>query len=151
MKYKDIIIKNHDEYVYLLNALCKKADKIEIVLPDGNGKKDELIKKFQPFLIKEEKVQSWEGTITRGGKAIKYSYIPENVIYDTLREFENFFILSTNKHGDFTKYTELGTRDIAFFRNGKCLFYTTTHEGYAVVDEEFEGYIINYKRYGKYL
>ena len=138
MKYCDITLTDHRQFLSLLAALEKETAVIEIVQVNGEDEDTPLIKAAMPFLIKKEIVNKWHGT-KRGGKgAPKLTFRADKAVFAHLRKYEHFFGNSRDEYGcDTVIETDFGQDDIAFLdNNGEPLFFTTTHEGYAVIAEE---------------
>lgn len=138
MKYDNITLTDHEQYLRLLSVLEKETVTIEIVLVNGEDTDAPLIKAVIPFLIKKELVNKWHGT-RRGGKgAPKLTVRADKAVFAHLKKYEHFFVNSRDEYGcDTVIETDFGQDDIAFLdKNGEPLFFTTTHEGYAVISAD---------------
>ena len=142
MNYEDITLTDHKQFLRLLSALEKKTAVIEIVQINGEDLNAPLVKAAMPFLIRKDIVNKWHGT-RRGGKGVpKLTFRADRTIFAHLRKYEQFFVNLRDEYGcDKVVETDFGQDDIAFLnKNGEPLFFTTTHEGYAVVSAD----IVNY-------
>ena len=131
-----IDITSHQDYLDILNTIRKDTAKIIIVQIDGYDKDDPVVNtaKSMMTLESEEIVSKWIGTITRGRKAVQYTFIKNRDFFSYLASFEAFFETEDNADTD----TGFGLDDIAFLdSNGELLFYTTTHEGYACLNRKY--------------
>jgi hypothetical protein len=118
-----IIISSHEQHIELLNKIRPLTKFIEIVIPYTDTPNDELILSFRPFLIERKKVHEWTGTISGGKASTLYRYSSFDYLFERLCGYESFF-------------TSFGDNDIAFFdADNNVIFYTTTHEGYAFINE----------------
>ncbi len=135
MKYEEIKLTDHEQYLRLLSALENETVTIEIVRTDGSRAETPLINAANRFLIKEETVNKWHGT-KRGGSGVpKLTVRADKSFFAHLKRYEHFFVNARDKYGcDAVIETGFGRDDIAFLNgNGEPLFFTTTHEGYAAV------------------
>ena len=138
MKYEEITLTDHDQFLRLLSALEKETASLEIVQICGEDANEPLIKAAIPFLLKKENVNKWHGT-KRGGKGVpKYTIRADKAFFKHLRKYEHFFKNSHDEYGcDMVIETDFGQDDIAFLnKSGEPLFFTTTHEGYATIAAE---------------
>ncbi len=138
MKYENITLADHEQFLRLLSVLEKYTAVVEIVQINGEDLNEPLIKAAMPYVIKKETVNKWFGT-KRGGKgAPKFTVRADKTIFAHLRKYEHFFVNSRDEYGcDMVVETDFGQDDIAFLdRNGEPLFFTTTHEGYATITAE---------------
>lgn len=135
MKYEEITLTDHEQYLRLLSALEKETAALEIIQVCGEDESDPLIKAALPFLRKKETVNKWLGTRQGGKGAPKYTIRADKALFKHLRKYEHFFKNSRDKYGcDTVIETDFGLDDIAFVnKNGEPLFFTTTHEGYATI------------------
>lgn len=139
MKYEEITLTDHEQFLRLLSALEKETAALEIVQICGEDADEPLIKAAKPFLLKKESVNKWHGT-RQGGKGVpKYTIRADKAFFRHLRKYEHFFKNSVDEHGcDKVIETDFGQDDIAFLnKDGEPLFFTTTHEGYATIAREF--------------
>lgn len=138
MKYEEITLTDHGQFLRLLSALEKETASLEIVQICGEDTNEPLIKAAIPFLLKKENVNKWHGT-KRGGKGVpKYTIRADKAFFKHLRKYEHFFKNSHDEYGcDMVIETDFGQDDIAFLnKSGEPLFFTTTHEGYATIAAE---------------
>lgn len=140
-KCKSIELSNHKQYLEILNKTSKLTSKIVIVQIDGPDKEDEIVNTAFRIMPLENKeiVNEWYGTIAEGSRgAIKYTFIKKHSFFEYLASFESFFIGKIDKYNNYDViYTDFGIDDIAFLGdNGELLFYTTTHEGEAYLNEK---------------
>lgn len=138
MKYEEITLTDHEQFLRLLSALEKETASLEIVQICGEDANEPLIKAAIPFLLKKENVNKWHGT-KRGGKGVpKYTIRADKAFFKHLRKYEHFFKNSHDEYGcDMVIETDFGQDDIAFLnKSGEPLFFTTTHEGYATIAVE---------------
>ncbi len=138
MKYEEITLTDHEQFLRLLSALEKETASLEIVQICGEDANEPLIKAAIPFLLKKENVNKWHGT-KRGGKGVpKYTIRADKAFFKHLRKYEHFFKNSHDEYGcDMVIETDFGQDDIAFLnKSGEPLFFTTTHEGYATIAAE---------------
>ena len=138
MKYCDITLTDHKQFLSLLAALERQTAVIEIVQVNGEDEDAPLIKAAMPFLIKKELVNKWHGTRRGGRGAPKLTVRADKAFFAHLRKYEHFFENSRDEYDcDTVIETDFGQDDIAFLNSsGEPLFFTTTHEGYAVIAEE---------------
>lgn len=132
-------IKNHQEYIDILNKLKEKTKYIILVQINGYDEEDEIVAYANSVMELEQKgeVRKWLGTITRGGKAVQYTYVASKAFFKYLYGFSSFFFNTTSRGCGFQVIdTEFGLDDIAFLdQDRNVLFYTTTHEGYANIEK----------------
>ena len=147
---KQTILPSHERHVEILDKIRPLTRFVEIVIPYGDVQNDELIIALEPFLVETKKVQEWTGTISGGGAVTLHRYFASDDLFQCLSEYEGFFMSIPYKaspddfihiHSDIVlwqmEYTSFGDKDIAFFdEDGNVLFYTTTHEGDAFIDEK---------------
>ena len=138
-KMVPVEIKNHQEYIDILNKLKEKTKYIILVQIDGYDEDDKIVAYANSVMELEQKreVRKWLGTITCGGKAVQYTYVASKEFFKYLYGFSSFFFNTTSKRGEFQVIdTEFGLDDIAFLdKEHNMLFYTTTHEGYANIEK----------------
>ena len=121
---KQVFPSSHEQHIEILNKIKPFTKFVEIVIPYGDSPNDELILSLRPFLIERKKVHEWAGTISGGKASTLYRYSSSDYLFQRLNELESFF-------------TSLDYNDIAFFdENNDVIFYTTTHERYAVINEK---------------
>lgn len=129
-------LNNHKKYKEIINALEGKCNYIEIVSNVRTGT-NELINQLKDDIIFEGKVSKWCGTTSKG-KSYLYKIIASKKLFDLLRQYETFCKYYVSPNGDYSKTTDFGLDDIAFFDNiDKPLLYTTTHEGYITIRDDF--------------
>ena len=147
-----IILSSHEQHIKILKRIRSSARFVEIVIPYGEAPNDALIISLKPFLLETKKVWEWTGTISRGTASTLYRYSSDDALFQYLNEYDSFFINVPlrNSPDDFIyinddilrwqmEYTSFGNKDIAFLdENNDVLFYTTTHEGDAFINEKFE-------------
>ena len=134
-----VTITNHKQYLDILNKIRKETMKIIIVQIYGFKKDDPIVETAKQMMIleKQETVDKWFGTIARGRNAVQYTFQKKREYFGYLSSFESFFIVESENPYEVEK-TDFGMDDIAFIdQNGEMLFYTTTHEGYAYINERF--------------
>lgn len=140
--YIDIVLNNHEQYLKILNLIRKETKKIIIVQIDGKDDADPVVNTAKKMMTveKTEVVSEWFSTIAPGRKAVQYTFLKRREFFDYLSSFESFFIVSsTNPYTVID--TDFGFDDIAFFdSNGDLLFYTTTHEGFASLNNRYLTY-----------
>lgn len=138
-KMVSVEIKNHQEYIDILNKLKEKTKYIILVQINGYDEDDEIVVYANSVMELEQKreVRKWLGTVTRGGKAVQYTYVVSKAFFKYLYGFSSFFFNTTSREGGFQVIdTEFGLDDIAFLdQDRNVLFYTTTHEGYANIEK----------------
>ena len=133
-----ITITNHTQYIDILNKIRKATAKIIIVQINGFVKDDPIVETAKQMMIleKQEIVDRWFGTIAPGRKAVQYTFQKKRAYFGYLSDFESFFIVESENPYEVAE-TDFGFDDIAFIdQNGEMLFYTTTHEGYAYINEQ---------------
>lgn len=138
MKYEEITLTDHEQFLRLLSALEKETASLEIVQICGEDANEPLIKAAIPFLLKKENVNKWHGTRSGGKGVPKYTIRADKAFFKHLRKYEHFFKNSYDEYGcDMVTETDFGQYDIAFLnKSGEPLFFTTTHEGYATIAAE---------------
>lgn len=138
MKYEEITLTDHEQFLRLLSALEKETASLEIVQICGEDANEPLIKAAIPFLLKKENVNKWHGTRSGGKGGPKYTIRADKAFFKHLRKYEHFFKNSHDEYGcDMVTETDFGQDDIAFLnKSGEPLFFTTTHEGYATIAAE---------------
>lgn len=129
-------LNKHEDYIKILNALELKSKYIEIVLIDEK-KTNDLIESFRDSIILTKIVSKWWGTETRAkNKLIRLEASKE--LFKYLAQFETFckYYVFHDK-GDYSEITNFGVDDIAFYdKKDIPLLYTTTHEGYILIQED---------------
>ena len=136
-----LTIINCNQYLDILNKIRKATAKIVIVQIDGLKEDDPVVETAKQLMIleKQEIVDKWFGTIAPGRKAVQYTFQKKREFFGYLSTFESFFIVKS-ENPYVVEETDFGMDDIAFLdQNGELLFYTTTHEGYAYLNERFIG------------
>lgn len=139
---EDIFIENHEQYLTLLKKLKDRTAYI-VIVQVFRDKKDKLINHADSTmrLLEEKLADEWPGTKTYGGKNLQKVYAANDEFFDYLESFSSFFFSHIGKNEEFiVERTEFGVNDIAFYDIRKrCLFFTTTHEGYASLHENLLG------------
>ena len=138
-------LNDHESYLDILNRIDKKCEYIEVVILDEKESND-LIEKFRNDIISVKKVKEWWGTEVVSLEPCNYLYRLKysKKLYNYLSKFETFckyFEYGTTKksleYGDYREITDFGVDDIAFYdQNGNYLLWTTTHEGYILVNDK---------------
>ena len=138
-------LNDHESYLDILNRIDKKCEYIEVVILDEKESND-LIEKFRNDIISVKKVKEWWGTEVVSLEPCNYLYRLKysKKLYNYLSKFETFckyFEYGTTKksleYGDYREITDFGMDDIAFYdHNGNYLLWTTTHEGYILVNDK---------------
>lgn len=138
-------LNDHESYLDILNRIDKKCEYIEVVILDEKESND-LIEKFRNDIISVKKVKEWWGTEVVSLEPCNYLYRLKysKKLYNYLSKFETFckyFEYGTTKksleYGDYREITDFGMDDIAFYdQNGNYLLWTTTHEGYILVNDK---------------
>lgn len=134
-----VTIKSRSQYLGILDMIRKDTAKIILVQIDGEDKNDPVVNtaKEMMALEKREIVSEWFGTITRGRAAVQYTFTKKRDFFAYLRSFESFFIV-TSENPYRVRLTNFGYDDIAFLdARGELLFFTTTHEGYAYLNNKY--------------
>jgi len=135
-------LNKNAKYIKILNALELKTEYIEVVLIDEKETND-LVEKFKNDIVSTEIVSEWWGTKTVArNKLIKIKASKE--LFDYLKQFETFCkyyeygsTIKSFLRGDYSKITDFGYDDIAFYdEKEQILLCTTTHEGYITIDEK---------------
>jgi len=135
-------LNKNAKYIKILNALELKTKYIEIVLIDEKETND-LVERFKNDIISTKIVSEWWGTETVAkNKLIKIKASKE--LFDYLKQFETFCkyyeygsTIKSFLRGDYSKITDFGYDDIAFYdEKEQILLCTTTHEGYIAIDEK---------------
>ncbi len=112
------------EYQSLLTRVSNEADEFSLVWREEFKFKQSALSidmKLSPFLISEQKTSSWPGTELFGGLATlkKYSVSTESIAL--LKEVKNVYEWLAPKYPE----------DLAFYKNGKVLFWSIAHENEA--------------------
>lgn len=138
-------LNDHESYLDILNRIDKKCEYIEVVILDEKESND-LIEEFRNDIISVKKVKEWWGTEVVSLEPCNYLYRLKysKRLYNYLSKFETFckyFEYGTTKKslefGDYREITDFGVDDIAFYdQNGNYLLWTTTHEGYILVNDK---------------
>ena len=138
-------LNDHESYLDILNKIDKKCEYIEVVILDERESND-LIEEFRNDIISVKKVKEWWGTEVDSLEPCNYLYQLKysKRLYNYLSKFETFckyFEYGTTKksleYGDYREITDFGMDDIAFYdQNGNYLLWTTTHEGYIMVNDK---------------
>lgn len=134
-----IELKTHTQYLEYLDLIEKDCAKIVIVQIDGLDKNDPVVNfaKNKMRLESENRVLEWFGSIAPNNNAIEYTFAKNKAFFDYLRTLEAFFIEVAENPYEIRR-TPFGIDDIAFLgKKGELLFYTTTHEGYAYLNEKY--------------
>lgn len=134
-----IELKTHEQYLEYLKLIEKDCSKIIIVQIDGEDESDPVIyyAKKKMRLESRKRVIEWFGSIAPNSKALEYTFANSNAFFDYLRTFEAFYIEISDNPFDIHR-TDFGIDDIAFIgKKGDLLLYTTTHEGYAYLNEKY--------------
>lgn len=130
-----IQLTNNEQYLSLLDRLAPKTAYIILVQICGDDIDDKVVNYANSCMkqLEKKKVSKWLGTITKGGRAIQYTYQADKRFFKFLKSFPSFFLNRQDAWGcDVVEETEFGQDDIAFLdQNYHVLFFTTTHEGYA--------------------
>lgn len=135
-----ITLKTHSQYLEILNTIRKDTVKIVIVQIDGEDPKDPIVNqaKERMLLEKQEIVSRWFGTVAPGRSAVQYTFLKNRDFFSFLSSLESFFLVGSESPYT-VKKTEFGFDDIAFLdSNGDVLFFTTTHEGYAHLNNKYQ-------------
>lgn len=138
-KEGNILLKNHKQYLSILDKLQKLTAQIVLVQIDGPDPEDPVVNtalEMMP-LVRKEVVDEWFSTIAeRGRGAIQYTFTKKREFFGYLKTFDSFFLARDTLRGFQVQQTSFGYDDIAFLDSGgNLLFYTTTHEGYAYMQE----------------
>ena len=134
-----IILKTHEQYLEYLDLIEKDCAKIIIVQIDGEDNADPIIFSAEKkmHLESRKRVVEWFGSIAPNSKALEYTFTKSKEFFDYLRSFEAFYIEISDIPYEIRR-TDLGIDDIAFIgEKGDLLFYTTTHEGCAYLNEKY--------------
>jgi len=112
------------EYQSLLTRASNEADEFSLVWREEFIFQQSALSidmKLSPFLISELKTSSWPGTELFGGFATlkKYSVSPESIAL--LNEVKSVYDWLAPKYPE----------DLAFYKNGKVLFWSIAHENEA--------------------
>lgn len=131
-------IQSHEQFVELLIKLRKLTKYITIVQLDRENKKEPLILNAQDKmeLLDKYKAQEWYGTLRLGGYGMVYEFdVKDKSFFEDLMKYEAFYIPEEDREGGYSpKRTDFGIDDIAFLdKDNRPLFYTTTHEGFAMI------------------
>jgi hypothetical protein len=139
MGYVVFPLKNHEEYLELLEKLERRTKYIEVVTPYSDGSKDDFIINMQEYITEKRRVTSWWGTTTRGRSSSLFKIRADNEVFNYLKKYSVFCLTESDGRGFRIKLTDFGDKDIAFYDSKKkLLFCTTTHEGYLVLREDLK-------------
>ncbi|MBD5136182.1 MAG: hypothetical protein HDT39_09530 [Lachnospiraceae bacterium] len=128
-------LNGHNEYLQVIKQLENKCKYIEYVLVDEY--ETDFIEEFKSRIISVKLNNRWWGTIY-GGKRKIYKIKSSKEIFKYLNKFETFCKYTFSDKGDISEDTNFGINDIAFFDDNEVpLLFTTTHEGYITIREDF--------------
>lgn len=138
-------LNNHDQYLQIIKQLQSKCKYIEYAVIDKNDK--EFTEQFENLVISVNRQKQWWGTKSAQSIAV-YRLKASADIFKYLKKFETFCKYISFQNGRITEVraeeTDFGINDIAFFDDSKTpLLFTTTHEGYITVREDFAEQITN--------
>lgn len=128
-------LNNHKDYLQVIKQLEDKCKYIEYVLIDKDD--TTFVEKFETLILSSKLKNKWWGT--KSSKKYKiYKIKSSNEIFRYLKQFETFCKYTISNNGDIVEETDFGINDIAFFDDKEMpLLYTTTHEGYILIRDDF--------------
>lgn len=133
-------IRDHAEYVELLDAVRPFTHYIALVQVDGYDPDDIIMQEADAVMesVGRYKTNNWPGTRTRGMRAQLHMYKASRAFFDWLKEGEAFFYNYEDEYGcDCVEQTDFGFDDIIFLdKEQEVMMYTTTHEGDIFINEE---------------
>lgn len=138
-KFISIELRSHKEYLELLKKLQPSTKYIDLVQIDDNQNDAVIVYALSNLkMIHKEKTNTWLGTQRGGAGVMKYTFEMNNTYWNYLSSFTSFFYNYKKDDGeDDIQTTEFGFSDIAFLdKEMQPLFFTTTHEGYAIIKQE---------------
>ena len=128
-------LNDHKDYTETLKHLKSKTKYIEYVLVDED--ETEFTDKFSEHIVSVQQKNKWWGTkSSQKYKVYRLKASPE--IFDYLKRFETFCKYTVSCNGDIVERTDFGINDISFFDDNELpLLFTTTHEGYINIRDDF--------------
>ncbi len=138
-------LNDRNQYLQVIKQLQSKCKYIEYAVIDKDDK--EFTEQFEYLVISVNRQKQWWGTKSAQSAAI-YRLKASKDVFKYLKQFETFCKYIALQNGRITEYiaetTDFGINDIAFFDDTKTpLLFTTTHEGYIRVREDFAELIAN--------
>lgn len=128
-------LNNHNEYLQTIKQLENKCKYIEYVLVNEDETK--FIENFESFIISSKLKNKWWGTKSSHKNRV-YKIKASHEIFKYLKQFETFCKYTISNNGDIVEDTNFGINDIAFFDDKNMpLLFTTTHEGYIAIRDDF--------------
>lgn len=128
-------INRHDDYLRVLKQLENQCNYVEYVLVDEH--ETDFLKKFEHLILSETLKKKWWGTEC-GKKNKAYKLKASKAVFRYLAQFETLCKYTPSQGGDAVAYTDFGINDIAFLdEKDMPLLFTTTHEGYVFIREDF--------------
>ena len=130
-------LNDHKDYTEILKRLKNKTKNIEYVLVNDDD--TEFTDKFSDHIISVQQKNKWWGT--KSSHKYKVCRLKASLeMFDYLKKFETFCKYTVSYNGDVAERTDFGINDIAFFDDNEIpLLFTTTHEGYISVRDDFLG------------
>ena len=126
-------LNDHEEYKKVIEALEKTCKYLEYVIIE----EDTFIKTFENLILSKKLKNKWWGTKS-SQKRIVYRLKAAPEIFRHLKKIETFCKYKISMEGDFVEETNFGCNDIAFFDDQEIpLLFTTTHEVYILLREDF--------------
>ncbi len=138
-------LNDHNQYLQVIKQLQSKCKYIEYAVIDKDDKK--FTEQFEYLVISVSRQKQWWGTKSAQSASVCRLKVSKDV-FKYLKQFETFCKYITLQNGRNTEAraerTDFGINDIAFFDDTKTpLLFTTTHEGYIWVREDFAELIAN--------
>lgn len=137
---ENIRITTKADYFEIVNFLEKKTKYVELLRLLDDQESTIILNKYKYLLVTEKNVSNWNNS---GAKGTLFKFdidlVNRKKFFNDLRKIDSFFYNHFDVVlGSSVDTTEFGYMNIAFFDlNGKLLFYTSTHEGLAWIENEF--------------
>lgn len=132
-------LNNRNQYLQVIKQLQSKCKYIEYAVLDKDDK--EFTEQFENLVISVNRQKQWWGTKSAQNASV-YRLRASKDVFKYLKQFETFCKCISFQNGRITEVraeiTDFGINDIAFFDDTKTpLLFTTTHEGYIMIREDF--------------
>ncbi|WP_168413073.1 hypothetical protein [Bacillus salacetis] len=115
------LAENPSERIYrrLITVLCDNSDKFYFVTRKELKYNQEVIAKFNPYIIESYETKKWANTITKGPAATVYVIEPNKETCKLLKEYANNL---------YEWVAPSLPEDLTFIKNNFAWFSSTTHE-----------------------